>query len=55
MEDRAEPAMREAGWRHLEGLGERYDGPDDPTLVFFSVEQPRAWICDHDTWTPIEL
>ena len=55
MEDRAEPAMREAGWRHLEGLGERYDGPDDPTLVFFSVEQPRAWICDHGTCTPIEL
>ena len=36
-------------------LGETYDGPTDPTLVFFSVEEPQAWICDHDDWEPIEL
>ena len=44
-----------AGYEHLESLGEHYDGPDDETLVFFSVEEPQAWICDHDEWKPIEL
>ena len=52
---RPDAAVREAGWRHLEGLGERYDGPDDPVLAFFSVEDPEAWVCDHDAWHPIEL
>ena len=55
LEDRAAPALREAGWRHLEGLGEHYAGPDDPTLVFFSVEEPQAWICNHDAWAPVAL
>ena len=55
LDDRARAEMREAGWRHLEGLGERYDGPDDPALVFFSVEEPQAWICNHDEWKPVEL
>lgn len=55
LEDRAAADVREAGWRHLEGLGEHYDGPDDPTLVFFSVEDPQAWICNHDEWKPLEL
>ena len=55
LEDRACPEIREAGWRHLEGLSERYEGPDDPTLVFFSVEEPHAWICDHDEWKPLDL
>ena len=31
--DEASPEMREAGWQHLEGLGEHYDGPNDETLV----------------------
>lgn len=53
--DEAGPAMREAGWRHLEGLGEHYEGPDDPTLVFFSIEDPQAWICNHDGQRPVEL
>lgn len=53
--DEASPAMREAGWRHLEGMGEHYDGPDDRTLVFFSVEEPQAWICSHEGWQPVEL
>lgn len=47
--------VREAGWRHLEGLGERYDGADDPVLAFFSAEEPEAWICNHDAWQPVEL
>ena len=53
--DEASPEMREAGWRHLEGLGEHYDGPNDETLVFFSAEEPQAWICDHEEWVPVEL
>ena len=55
MDDRVCPEIREAGWKHLEGFGEHYDGPEDPSLVFFSVEEPRAWICNHDEWRPIEL
>lgn len=55
LHDGAEPSMREAGWRHLEGLGEHYDGPNDETLVFFSVENPKAWICNHDEWVAVEL
>ena len=46
--DEASPEMREAGWQHLEGLGEHYDGPNDKTLVFFSADEPQAWICDHE-------
>lgn len=53
--DEASAEMREAGWRHLEGLGEHYDGPDDETLTFFSAEDAQAWICDHDEWRPLEL
>ena len=53
--DEASPEMREAGWQHLEGLGEHYDGPNDKTLVFFSADEPRAWICDHEEWVPVEL
>ncbi len=55
LDDGACAKIREAGWRHLEGLSEHYEGPDDPTLVFFSVEEPRAWICDHDEWRPLDL
>lgn len=47
--------VREAGWRHLEGLGEHYDGADDPVLAFFSAEEPEAWICNHDAWQPVGL
>ena len=47
--------VREAGWRHLEGLGEHYEGANDPVLAFFSVEEPKAWICNHDAWQPVEL
>ena len=47
--------LREAGWKHLERLGEHYEGADDPTLVFFSVEEPEAFVCNHDEWVPVEL
>ena len=43
LEDKANADMRYAGYAHLCSLGESYDGPDDPTLVFFSVEEPEAW------------
>ena len=55
MDDRALDEMREAGWKHLERLGEHYEGPNDPALVFFSVEDPEAFICNHDEWVPVEL
>lgn len=55
LEDRANAEMRQAGYDHLTGLNEHYDGPNDPTLVFFSVEEPKAWICNHDEWVPVEL
>ena len=55
LDDRASSEMREAGWKHLERLGEHYKGPNDPTLVFFSVEDPEAFICNHDEWVPVEL
>ena len=47
--------VRRAGYEHLESLGEHYDGPHDEALVFFSVEEPQAWICDHDEWKPVAL
>ena len=50
------------GWLILRGraglddrLGEHYEGAGDPTLVFFSVEEPEAFICNHDEWVPVEL
>lgn len=55
MNDLVNDDIRQAGYDHLTMLGETYDGPTDPTLVFFSVEQPQAWICGHDEWKPIEL
>ena len=55
LEDRANAEMRQAGYEHLIGLNEHYDGPNDPALVFFSVEEPQAWICNHDEWVPVEL
>lgn len=55
LDDQAAPDMREAGWKHLERLGEHYNGADDPTLVFFSVDDPEAFICNHDEWVPVEL
>ena len=53
LDDRANGDIRQAGDDHLTGLGEHYDGPHDPTLVYFSVEDPQAWICNHDEWKPL--
>ncbi|MDO4442400.1 MAG: pyridoxamine 5'-phosphate oxidase family protein [Slackia sp.] len=53
--DEVSEEVRRAGYEHLESLGEHYDGPHDETLVFFSVEEPQAWICNHDEWMPVEL
>ena len=46
--DEARPDLRRAGYEHMAGLGESYDGADDPALTFFSVEDPVAWIADID-------
>ena len=53
LDDRVGDDIRQAGYDHLTGLGEHYDGPHDPTLVHFSVEDPQAWICNHDEWKPL--
>ena len=37
LDDRGGDDIRQAGYEHLTGLGEHYDGPHDPTLVYFSV------------------
>ena len=55
LEDAVNDDIRYAGFAHLSGLGEIYDGPNDPTLTFFSVEEPQAWICNHEEWVPVEL
>ena len=53
LDDRVGDDIRQAGYDHLTGLGEHYDGPHDPTLVYVSVEDPHAWICNHDEWKPL--
>ncbi len=55
LEDRVNDDIRQAGYEHLCSLGEHYEGANDPTLVFFSVEHPQAWICNHDEWKPLAL
>ena len=54
--DRASADVRRAGFDHMIGLGECYDGPDDETLTFFTVDEPEAWICDIDgSWNPVDM
>ena len=56
LDDQVDDDIRRAGYEHLVGLGECYDGPDDPTLTFFSFTDAEAWVCDIDgSWVPIEL
>ena len=55
LEDKVNDDIRYVGFAHLSRLGETYDGPNDPTLTFFSVEEPQAWICNHEEWVPVEL
>lgn len=53
--DEAGADVRQAGFDHMTGLGETYDGPADPTLTFFTIENAQAWICNHEEWKPVEL
>lgn len=54
--DQASAQIRQDGFHHMVGLGEHYEGADDPTLTFFSFTNAEAWICDIDgSWTPIDL
>lgn len=47
---------REEGFKHMVALGESWESADDPRLVFFTVKNPQAWICEIDgTWEPVEL
>ena len=56
LDDRAGEEVRRAGFEHMTGLGESYDGPQDETLTFFTVDEPKAWMCDIDgSWNPIDL
>lgn len=40
--------MRKAGYEHLVMLGESYEGPEDPDLVFFWAQDLKARIDNHD-------
>lgn len=54
--DCANPAIRQAGFKHMTGLGESYCGAEDTTLTFFSITDPEAWLCDIDgSWNAIAL
>jgi uncharacterized pyridoxamine 5'-phosphate oxidase family protein len=46
----AEPsaATRQAGFKHMVGLGEEHENADDGLLVFFTVQEGIARICDID-------
>lgn len=56
LQDKVHEGIRREGYDHMTGLGESYEGPNDPTLTFFSVEEPEAWICDIDgSWNSIDF
>ena len=40
--------VRQEGYDHLTMLGEVYDGPEDPDLVFFYADGLKARIDNHD-------
>lgn len=46
--DEAPETIRRAGFAHMRALGEDFTGSDDPTLTFFTLKGPRAWLCDID-------
>ena len=46
LKDEANEDVRRAGYEHMTGLGESYEGPGDETLTFFTVSEPEAWLCD---------
>lgn len=41
-------AVREAGFKHMVGLGEAHESANDGRLAFFSVEDGIARFCDID-------
>lgn len=47
LKDEANEDVRRAGYEHMTGLGESYEGPGDETLTFFTVIEPDAWLCEH--------
>lgn len=54
--DKANDEVRQAGFAHMVGLGESYDGADDPVLTFFSCTDVQAWVCDIDgSRTPLAV
>ena len=56
LEDRANAAVREEGFKHMVALGEDWDEAADPRLTFFTIDDAEAWLCDIDgSWNPIEL
>ncbi len=56
LHDGANDEVRQAGYEHMVGLGESYDGANDPVLTFFSFTDAEAWICDIDgSWNPLDL
>lgn len=56
LRDEANAEVRRAGFEHMCSLGEYHESENDPTLTFFSITGPQAWLCDIDgTWTPIPL
>ena len=56
LEDRANAAVREEGFKHMVALGEDWDDAADPRLTFFTIDDAEAWLCDIDgSWNPIEL
>ena len=56
LKDEANEDVRRAGYEHMTGLGESYEGPGDETLTFFTVSEPEAWLCDIDgSWNPVDL
>ncbi|MDR0347840.1 MAG: pyridoxamine 5'-phosphate oxidase family protein [Coriobacteriales bacterium] len=42
------PLMRQEAFKHMLGLGEEHQAPDDGLLVFFFVQDGIARICDID-------
>ena len=40
--------VREAGFKHMVGIGENHESPNDGRLAFFSVRNIVARFCDID-------
>lgn len=56
LQDKASSEVRQAGFAHMVGLGESYEGANDPQLTFFSYTDAQAWVCDIDgSRTPLKL